>query len=231
MALMFFGKLKGLVRELGLGGALCYALYLLGGRSGGLVALHSYLFVAQPVADQPLLPARRGRSIEVRQLDPRDPALLSLPLDRAVLAYRAGQGAICFGAFKDGGIIGCLWLCLGPYEEDEVRCRYRPLPPGKASWDFDVYLVPEHRSGLGFARLWDEANAFLRQRGVLISWSRISAFNPSSLASHRRLGARVAGRATFLRLGPCEVMLATLPPHRHLSFRSKDRPTVDLCKE
>jgi hypothetical protein len=222
------GKFRGLVRELGLTRALCYLLHRLGAKSGGLLALHSYLLVAQPVPAGPLLAGGRGRSIVVRRLDSQDPRLLALPLDEAVLAYRAGQGAICLAAFKEEAIIGCLWLCLSPYEEDEVRCRYKPMPDGKASWDFDVYLAPEHRSGLGFPRLWDEANAFLRQRGVAYSWSRISAFNPVSLASHARLGARVAGQATFLRLGRCQLMVASLPPRWHLSFRRKDRPSLTL---
>src|SRR3546814_8400271 len=100
------------------------------------------------------------------------------------LAYRAAQGAVCLGAFKNDAIIGCLWLCLSSYVEDEVRCRYQPAPAGEASWDFDVYVVPAQRSGPAFGRLRDEANAFLRQQGVACSWSRISAFNPASLASH-----------------------------------------------
>lgn len=218
------------MQELGPAGAFCYLLYRAGARTGGVFAVHRYLLVAQPVPEAPLLPDRRGKSIVVRQLDPQDPLLLTLPLDAAVLAYRASQGAICFGAFKDQAIIGCLWLCLSTYNEDEVRCRYSLSPSDRVSWDFDVYLLPEHRSGLGFARLWDEANAYLRERGIAFSWSRISAFNPTSLTSHARLGARVAGRATFLRLGRCQVMLASLPPRWHLSFRQADRPSITLRK-
>lgn len=217
-----------LVRELGPAGASCYLLQRLGAKSGGIFAVHSYLLVAQPVPTAPLLNGRRGQSIAVRRIDPQDPRLLALPLDTAVLAYRTAQGAVCFAAFKEEAVIGCLWLCLSSYEEDEVRCRYAPAPAGEACWDFDVYLAPEHRSGLGFARLWDEANAFLRERGVCYSWSRISAFNPGSLASHARLGARIAGRATFLRLGPCQLMVASLPPRRHLSFRREDKPSLTL---
>jgi hypothetical protein len=222
------GKLGGLFRELGAVGAMCYLVSRLGARSRGVISLHRYLFVAQPVPPRPLLPSRRGRSIAVRQLDPQDPVLLGLPLDWKVLAYRAGQGAICFGAFKDEAIIGCLWLCLSAYEEDEVRCRYQPMPQGRSSWDFDVFLHPQHRSGLGFARLWDDANAFLRERGVECSWSRISAFNPGSLASHARLGARVAGRATFFRIGSCQIMTTSLPPYLHVSFTPSSRPTIEL---
>lgn len=228
MAASLMDKFANLLRELGFVGAFCYVVHRLGAKSGGVIALHRYLFVTQPVAGVPLLPARRGRSITVQQLDPQDPQLLNLPLDRTVLAYRAGQGAVCFGAFKEGEIIGCLWLCFEGYEEDEVRCRYLPQPADQTSWDFDVYLKPGHRSGLGFARLWDEANAFLRRHGIAYSWSRISAFNPGSLASHARLGAEIRGNATFLRLGPCQFMRASLPPRWHFSCRRSRRPFIEL---
>lgn len=222
------GKVKRLVWELGLAGAVCYVVYRLCAKSRGLVSLHSYLFVAQPIPDKALLPPQRGRSIVVRQIGAKDPALLSLPLDEKVLCYRAEQGAICFGAFKDGEIIGCLWVCLSPYEEDEVRCRYHPTPPDTSAWDFDVYLKPPHRSGLGFARLWDEANDFLRRRGITVSWSRISAFNPSSLASHARLGANIVGKATFFRFGGCQLMVASVPPRFHLSLGRSNVPLIRL---
>ena len=225
------GKIKSLLRELGLVGALCYVGYRLCAKSGGLVSVHRYLFVAQPIPGKSLLPPHRGRSIVVRQVDVKDPALLSLQLDENVLSYRAKQGAVCFGAFKEGEIIGCLWLCVSPYEEDEVRCRYHPVPRGQSAWDFGVYLKPEQRSGLGFARLWDEANDFLRQRGVSISWSRISAFNPGSLAAHTRLGAQIVGKATFLRLGRCQLMVASVPPFLHLSLRESETPSIRLTKQ
>lgn len=223
-------KIKKLVGELGLVGAICYVVYRLCALSGGIVSLHRYLIVAQPIPAKALLAPGRGRSIMVQQLDITDPVLLSLPLDRKVIEFRASQGAICFGAFKDGGIIGCLWLCLAGYQEDEVRCRYLPTPLEKSAWDFDVYLEPEHRSGLGFARLWDEANDYLRRRGVSFSWSRISAFNPRSLAAHARLGATIAATATFLRFGPCQVMITSVPPYRHLSLRREDSPVIQLSQ-
>jgi hypothetical protein len=222
------GKLKNPVRELGLVGALYYVAQRLCAKSGGLASLHRYLFVAQPVPDKALLPPQRGRSIMIRQLAAKDPVLLSLPLDDKVLSYRAGQGAVCFGAFKKGEIIGCLWLCLSSYEEDEVRCRYHLMPPEQSAWDFDVYLKPEHRGGLGFARLWDEVSDFLRRRDVVYSWSRISAFSSSSLASHARLGAKVVGKATFLRLGGYQLMFASLPPYFHLSLGRSSLPSIQL---
>ena len=223
-------KIRKLIDELGLVGAICYAVHRLGALSGGIVSLHRYLLVAQPVASTALLALGRGRSVLVQQMDVWDPALLSLPLNRKVIEYRANQGALCFGAFKKGRIIGCLWLCLAGYQEDEVRCRYQPVPLGRAAWDFDVYLDPEHRSGLGFARLWDVANDFLRQRNISFSWSRISAFNPRSLAAHARLGATIAGTATFVRVGPGQFMIASVPPYWHFSLRQGSYPVIHLSR-
>jgi len=224
-------KLKNLVRELGLAGTLCYVVYRLCAKTGGLASLNCYLFVAQPVPDNSLLPPGRGRSIVVRLVDAGDPVLLSLPLDEKVLSYRARQRAICLGAFKKEEIIGCLWLCLSGYEEDEVRCRYDPEPPGQSAWDFDIYIKPEHRIGPGFARLWDEANGLLRRRGVACSWSRISAFNPGSLASHGRLGAKIMAKAAFFRLGPCQLMVASIAPYLHLSLRRRDMPSIRIVNQ
>lgn len=195
---------------------------------GGSACLYRYVLVAQPVRQTPLLGPRRGRSIEVRQVDPDDPALGAMPLSPEVLRFRFGQGAVCFGAFQDGAMIGCLWLCLGPYEEDEVRCRFTPLPAGRASWDFDVYVLPELRTGLAFARLWDAANKHLRERGVAWSFSRISAFNPLSLASHARLGAQRVGTATYLRVGRWQVMTSSLPPRFHVSTGPQAVPRISL---
>jgi hypothetical protein len=211
-----FGRLNG-----GL-----YAIHRLLDSFGG--ALHRYEFVAQPVPLTPLLSGARGRSIAVRLLEADDPVLLQMPLTRNVIARRAAQGAVCFGAFKDEVMIGCLWLCLGPYEEDEVRCRFLPHPTGRASWDFDVYLRPDQRLGPGFARLWDTANAYLRERGVRWSVSRISAFNPRSLAAHARLGTRRIGSAIFLCLGRLQVALSSIPPHIHFSHGPSRVPVFRL---
>lgn len=183
-----------------------------------------YDLVAQPVPHAPLLPAHRGRSITVRQLMPGDGALRGLPLDDAVLEFRFRQDAVCFGAFQGERVVGCLWLCLNGYNEDEVRCRFVPVPPEQAAWDFDVYVDPAHRAGLVFARLWDSANAFLRDRGIAWSMSRISRFNQPSVASHRALGAVPCARLTVLRAGVWQMCCATTAPHIHFSFKADTMP-------
>lgn len=220
------GKMRAAVSEFGPATACVYLAQRALERWGW--GLYLYHFVAQPVRADAWLPPSRGQSIGVRLVDSKDPVLKEMPLDDKVIEYRATQNAVCLGAFKDGRMIGCLWLCLGPYREDEVRCNFVPSPSGRAAWDFDVYLRPEHRLGLGFTRLWDEANRFLRARNIRWSISRISVFNRSSLTSHAKLGARRIGSALFLRRRKLQLMLASLPPYLHLSLGGSRLPAIAL---
>jgi hypothetical protein len=119
-------------------------------------------------------------------------------------------------------------MTLGPYLEDEVRCRFVPLPEGRAAWDFDVYVDPQQRHGTVFLRLWDEANRFLAARGVRWSLSRISAFNSGSIRSHGRMGAKRIGAVTFLSLGRWQLAVASLAPRFHVSARTELMPTYAL---
>ncbi|HET8726368.1 MAG TPA: N-acetyltransferase [Alphaproteobacteria bacterium] len=224
----WFGKFRAAAAELGWANACLYGVSRALGCDRAAIGVHRYYFVAQPVAAGPLLPERRGKGFSVREVEASDPALRAMPLSEDVILYRRRQGAVCLGLFRDEAMVGCLWLCFGAYEEDEVRCRFRPLPESRAAWDFDVYLIPEMRSGIAFARLWDGGAAYLRERGIEWSVSRISAFNAMSLRSHGSLGARRLGSATFLRIGGWQLMLSGLRPYLHLSLNPAMRPTVAL---
>lgn len=220
------------LRELGWAGGFLYALSrLLAVVSAGRIRLHAYYLVAQPVSGQPALPPRRGRGIVVREIG-LDEAL-SLPVERPreVIEGRFRQGARCLMASADGKFVGFLWFLVGPYEEDEVRCRFVPRPDGAASWDFDVFVEPSARLGFAFGRLWDEANQLLSRLGVVWSISRISAFNAGSLAAHRRLGLVRLATAAFLCAGRVQLMLATVKPYAHLALGTSSRPTIDLRAE
>lgn len=221
--------LRQTIRELGWLNTCCYALdRLLAACSGGRGRIHKYYFVAQPVAHRPWLPPKRGADIEVRQIDESDPVIKEFPRPDRAMPYRFKQGAVCLSGSKAGQWIGFLWLTLGPYREDEVRCLYVPLPAGRSAWDFDVYLRPEQRNGIAFLKLWDEANRLLAARGYGCSLSRISAFNPGSMFSHARMGARRIGAATFLCIGRWQITLATLAPHFHFSPGPDSFPTIAL---
>ncbi|HKP66213.1 MAG TPA: hypothetical protein VJX31_06275 [Casimicrobiaceae bacterium] len=146
-----------------------------------------------------------------------------------MIAARFAQGACCLAATVHGNeLAGFLWFVVGAYDEDEVRARFVPAPRGKAAWDFDVTIMPRYRMGRLFGYLWQRATVELTQRGVTSSVSRISAFNPASIASHRRLGARIVGNALFLCFGPVQLMRASHAPRWHLSWRDDQRPTLEI---
>ena len=224
-----FERCRSTLRSLGLAAGLLYALKrALERLSGGHARLHVYYLVAQPVSAQPALPAKRGRSIDVREVSEQE--ALGLPIDRprAVIADRFRQKARCLVASKDGRFLGCLWFKLGPYEEDELRCLFVPSPSGAASWDFDVFVDPSARLGLAFARLWDEANSLLSSCGFGWTLSRISAFNTGSLAAHRRFGSKRVGTVGFLCRGPFQLMVSSVKPYVHVAFRRSSRPVIEV---
>lgn len=195
------------------------------------IRIFKYYLVAQPIPRTPWLNAKRGAGLEVRQVLRSDPLIAEVPRPEWAIAFRFDQEAVCLAALKSGRFIGCFWMTLGPYREDEVRCRYVPLPEGRSAWDFDVYLDEEQRNGIAFLKLWDEANRFLRARNVLWSLSRISAFNRQSLLSHARMGAKRMGAVTFFLFGSCQVSVATVPPYVHVSTGAASYPTYALDPE
>jgi hypothetical protein len=116
----------------------------------------------------------------------------------------------------------------GPYDEDEVRARFVPVPAGQACWDFDVTILPDFRMSRLFGLLWTRASEELSSTGIRWTVSRISAFNGGSIASHRRLGAKIVGTALFLCAGRWQLMGSTLRPKLHLSWREDQRPVMPV---
>ncbi|MFV8835537.1 N-acetyltransferase [Aquisalimonas sp. APHAB1-3] len=195
----------------------------------GRVQLYRYYLVAQPVPEDAMLPPGRGRTIEVRRIREGDPVLERFPRPAKVLAARFAQGALCYTAFRSDEVSGFLWFTPGDYEEDEVRCLFRPQPSGACAWDFDVYVAARDRIGPTFARLWDTAYADMRARGIAWTLSRISAFNQGSLASHSRLGARFLESLTFVVAGPAQVMFRGRFPFVYMSVTTARRPVVSVA--
>ena len=208
------------------------SLYLIGralGRlSGGRARIVKYVLFAQPVATKPLVSESRRADILIRRVDARDRIAASFPRPHEVIAWRFANGGICFAATRADRFVGFIWLHEKPYEEDEVRCLYVPTPASESVWDYDVYLEPEHRLGRAFARMWEAVYGYLRSRGVRWTFSRISAFNPASLASHVRLGAERVGTATFFCLGRVQIALLPNRPYLHVSLGPGIRPRIEL---
>lgn len=219
-------KLHKLRTEMGALNALLYLMHrVLFKMSGGRAGIERFIFVAQPVPAQPYISPGKATTSVIKMLSQGDPLLTQCMRPADVIAARFAQGAICLAIIKETRLQAAIWLIHGHYDEDVVRARFVLPTSGTAAWDFDVYVAPKYRLGFTFLRLWDAANAYLRDAGVLWSYSRITAFNLGSLASHSRLGASPFGNATFLTLGPIQIMISTLRPRLHISL-GKSRPDL-----
>lgn len=220
----FIIKFNKLVKEPGWVNALLYAIHYALLKLGWGGMFH-YCLVAQPVPKTPLLPSRRGRSIRIECLPPSGLGP-EIPLTDADIKARVENGALCLSAYTGDELLGFFWLGFRDHEESAVRCRFRPEPIGATAWDFDLFVRPEHRIGLVFPRLWDEALAELRRRGIKWTVSQISAYNRVSNMSHKRMGAVSVGDVCFLRLGSFQLMVGTVSPYFHISVRPDQIPLI-----
>ena len=215
-------RIRRLIGELGLGTALLYAAGQALSRWRG-AALHDLLLYVQPVRDASLLPPGRGASIEVRSYDGAAALAAGLPCPREHTAGRQRPGMHCLAAFRGGRLIGFHWINLKTHTDELVRARYVG-----AAWSFHLHIDPEHRGGLAFARLTDASWELLRAHGRRQLASYVAAWNRPAIAAEERLGGRRLGRALHLRLGPAQLVLASLPPYLHLSFSERGAPTFKL---
>lgn len=224
----FHTKLGKTLEALGPIQTLFYGLDRWLAHRGGRLRLFSYHLVAQPITLEPFDARNNIDTVTVREVGRGDPVLERFPLDETVLRHRFDQGAACLTVWRGDRLLGCFWFIDGSYLEDEVRCRFVPVPPDKSVWDFDVFLLPEHRLGRGFLQLWQAVFGYLRERGKTWSLSRISAYNSRSLASHRSIGARIVGHALFIKGRRRQLMLASRRPFIHFSRREDDLPTLEV---
>jgi len=225
---MLLDKVISPFKEFGLFGGLVYGLDRVLARTGAGAGIYYYELMVQSVADKPLVSPKIRQLVQVRQLQSDDPVVEQLDLTKDVLDFRFGQDAVCLGAFQKDQPIGNMWFCVDRYEEDEVRCSFVTLPAGEGVFDFGFYIRPEHRLGLAFVALWDYANEYLRERGIRNSFSRVSRFNLISRTVHSHLKWRRLGRVLFLRLPGLQLMLATVSPYIHVSFRHSSGPVISL---
>ncbi|MFY7855052.1 MAG: hypothetical protein ACOVQT_02835 [Rubrivivax sp.] len=210
--------LRTLVRQQGPGPAALYVLHrVLGRLSGGRLRIVPYRLVAQPVGQG--VDVRDDPASIVRVVTAQDPITQAFPRPAAVNAARWAAGAQCHALTVKGSFAGTVWTQRHAYDEDEVRCRFVMTEPAVSVWDFDVYVEPRLRLGRAMARLWKAVDADMAAQGVRWSFSRISMFNPESLNSHARLGARPVGWAVFFCAGPAQLALLPRAPWVHVSAR------------
>lgn len=224
------GKLRDTAAAIGIGNACLYAVARASSAlTGGRVRIVKYYFTAQPVvAASPEIVSRTGK-FAIEWLGPGSPLFAQVERPAAVIEARFAQSARCLAATTEGDeLAGFLWYVVGPYVEDEVKARFVPVPAGQTAWDFDVLVQPRFRMGRLFGYLWARGMAEMAREGVRQTVSRISAFNGASIASHRRLGARIVGQATFLCIGGWQLMKSSMAPGWHFSAHSGSVPTLEV---
>lgn len=219
----------GPFREFGaVGGALYVTDRLLRAVSPRL-GLYVYELVEQPIDGRALLPARMAQNLEFAEIGPGHPVLAQMPARPEIKVSRFAQGARCLGVWRKGVLLGYAWWCPGRYEEDEVRCTFELEPADASVFDFDLYVLPEHRLGIAFLAIWHGANRWLHDLGVRHSFSRMTLFNLASRRAHARLGGRRLGMALFVQAWRLEVMAATVAPYLGLSASAASRMRLRLA--
>lgn len=222
-------KIVGPFKEFGWGAGLLYAIDRVLRRLSPRLGLYVYEMMAQPIVSKALLPASLAKNIEYLELQEGHPDIARMPARPDIKAQRFRQGAQCLAAYKKGDLLGYVWFSRGHYQEDEVRCTYVLTSPADSVFDFDFYVMPEHRMGIAFMAIWHGANEFLRARQVTHTFSRMTRFNLASRRAHLRLGARCVARAWVLQVGSLELLVSDRRPHVGLTWRADQRIDLPLA--
>jgi hypothetical protein len=224
-------RLVGPFKEFGFGaGALYCADRVLRSVSPRL-GLFVYELMVQPITGNAMLPANLTKNLKFKEIGRGHPDIELMPARAEIKAARFDQGAMCLGAYRKEKLIGYIWFSFHSYQEDEVRCTYELIAADRSVFDFDLYVLPEHRMGIGFMAVWHGANVYLRERGIKYTFSRLTRFNLTSRRSHAHLGWKCAGRAVFLQAWRCEAMLASVFPYVALTWAPDQRTHLRLAPD
>lgn len=222
-------RLLGPFREFGIAAGSLYMIDRLLRALSPRVGLQAYELIEQPIDGRALLPTGLTRNLEFVEIGPGHPALEQMPARADIKLSRFEQGARCLAAYRKGDLLAYIWWCPRRYHEDEVRCTYVLEPAERSVFDFDLYVMPQHRLGIAFVAIWHGANQWLYAQGVRHSYSRVTLFNLASRRAHARLGGRRIGGALFLQLHGLEIMFSSAPPRAGISWRRADRLELRLC--
>ncbi len=228
MASEFLARVASPFREFGWLAGTLYILDRLLRRLSPQLGLYVYEFMVQPIGGPPLLPPNLAKNLSFREIGPADPEIELMPARADIKALRFEQGARCMGAFRKGQLIGYLWYARGRYQEDEVRCDYELVDAAASVFDFDLYVMPQHRLGVGFLGVWYGANEMLAPRGVRYTFSRLTRFNVASRRAHAHLGWKRVGVGVFLRVWRAEFMVSSLAPYVAATFGPRQRIRLKL---
>jgi hypothetical protein len=222
------GKATNIFREFGFAGGLLYLANRLLQALSPRMGLYAYEFMAQPIPAQPIVPPRLVKSFTYRLIPRGHPDIARMPARADIKESRFAQGAICLGTYRGDELVGYIWLCFDRYLEDEVRCDYHLADPTRSVFDFDLYVMPQYRMGLGFMAVWHGANEYLRERGVTYTFSRLTRLNTASKRSHAHLKWERIGQALILQAWRAELMFFTIAPYVALSLAPARRIALRL---
>jgi hypothetical protein len=191
------------------------------------VQLLHYRIMAQPVAPAPG-GGLRVRNLTVERVQREHWLTRQFPRSEEILDRRFGRGAVCFAAHVRGELVGHLWLQEIPFDDRDAGCLFVPMPPGRAVWDYDIWIAPAWRMSRAFTALWDAANAWMRSRNVQWTLSCVVGGNASSLAAHRRLGSQALAQLWAVRLGPLQLAVFTQRPYAAVARLDRGRPRIEV---
>ena len=224
-------RISGPFKEFGLFGGSLYVVDRVLGMLSARTRLYYHYWMVQPIANKPLLPEKYLEEVTIRKVEQGDPLLERMPIRPEILRSRFEQNAICLALFMKGDFAGFIWFCFGRYEEDEARCTFVLEPEKESVFDFNLYLFPKYRGGIGFLALWDCASRYLRERGIRYSYSRLTAYKQRSAKSHSHFGWKRLGTAVVLRLWALEVIFASRAPYIYVSLKDSSRLPIKLTAE
>jgi hypothetical protein len=184
--------------------------------------------MVQPILDSNLLSDRLSRQIEIREIKRWDPEIALMPVSEEIIESRFNQNTVCLGAYQKDKFIGYIWFSFGKYLEDEVRCTYVLIPERASVFDFDLYIFPEYRQGLGFIGIWNGANKYLSNHGINYTYSRLTSFNLASKRAHQHLGWKRIARAVILKVWVMELFFINIYPYFHVSLGETGRTRLKL---
>lgn len=216
-------KAVGPFREFGLAVGTLYVVDRLLRRLSPSLGIYAYELMVQRIGPQPLLAARFAKNLRFTEIGRDHPDVASMPARPEIKEARFKQGAVCLGAYRKDVLIGYVWFCAPRYEEDEVRCTYEVAPAASSVFDFDLYVLPEHRMGIGFIAVWHGASGYLRERGIRRTFSRMTRFNTASRRSHLRLGSQTVARVFVFKARRVELLLTSIAPYVRLTLASRAR--------
>lgn len=224
-------RVIGPFKEFGLGAGALYTvdrvLRLISPRLG----LFVYELMVQPITGKAMLSPNLAKNLRFSEIGRGHPDIAAMPARADIKESRFDQGAVCLGTYRNDKLIGYIWFCFNHYLEDEVRCTYQLVDAQRSVFDFDLYVLPEYRMGVGFMGIWHGANTYLHQRGVRYTFSRLTRFNLASRRSHAHLGWRAAARAVFVQAWNLELMFASCTPYLAMTWKPSQRTRLRLAPD